>query len=63
MTHGLPSFFKKILFICFVFFFCLLYIFVAAHGLSLFATSRDSSLVAVLRLLNVMASLVAEHRL
>ena len=58
MTHRLPFFFFLILFV-----FCLLYIFVAAHGLSLFATSRDSSLVAVLRLLIVMASLVAEHRL
>ena len=55
--------FLKRFYLFVLFFFCLLYIFVAAHGLSLFATSRDSSLVAVLRLLNVMASLVAEHRL
>ena len=35
----------------------------AAHGLSLVAASGDYSLVAVLRLLTALASLVAEHRL
>ena len=44
-----------------MFVFCRLYIFVAALGLSLFATSGDYPSVAVLRLI-VMASLVAEHR-
>lgn len=56
MTRRRP-FFKIFIYL---FVFCLLYIFVAALGLSLFATSRSS--VAVLRLI-VMASLVAEHRL
>ena len=37
--------------------------YVAAHGLSLGALSRGSSLVVVLRLLIAVASLVAEHRL
>ena len=59
MTHRLPSFFFNFIYL---FVFCRLYIFVAALGLSLFATSGDYSSVAALRLI-VMASLLAEHRL
>ena len=43
--------------------FWLLWVFVAAHGLSLVAASGAYSLAVVGRLLLVVASLVAEHRL
>ena len=46
----------------YLFIYWLCWVFVAAHGLSLFVASRGHSLVAVLRLLTVVASLVAEHR-
>ena len=45
------------------FFFCLCCVFVAACELSLVAVSRGYSVVAVDRLLIVVASLVAEHGL
>ena len=44
-------------------FFFLCWVFIAAQGLSLVVGSEGYSLVAVLRLLTVVASLVAEHRL
>ena len=46
----------------FFFFFWLYWVFAAAHGLSLVAASEGCALVVVLRLLVVLASLVAEHR-
>ena len=44
-------------------YFWLCWVFIAAHGFSLVAMSGGYSLVAVLRLLIVVASLVVEHRL
>ena len=45
------------------FYFCLPWVFAAAHSFSLAAGIRGYSLVAVCGLLTVVASLVAEHRL
>ena len=47
----------------YLFIYWLCWVFVAAHGLSLFVESRGYSLAAVLRLLNAVVSLAAEHRL
>ena len=64
-TNGPPGkslallFKKKKIFI----YFWLCWLFIAAHGRPLVAVSRDCSLVAVLRLLIAVASLVVEHRL
>ena len=53
---------KKNLFIyLFIFWWC--HVFITMYGLSLVAVSRGYSLVKVHRLLIVVASLVAEHRL
>ena len=54
------DFFKKFFIITY---FCLLWVLVAACGLSLVAASRGYSLDAVFGLLIAVASLVAEHRL
>ena len=49
--------------ICILFFYCWLHwVFVATDGVSLVAENRGYSLVAVHRLLFVVASLVVEHR-
>ena len=55
--------FFSILFMCLLIYFCLHWVFVAVSSLSLVAASRGYSLVAVCRLLIVVASLVVEHRL
>ena len=44
-------------------YFWLCCVFVAAHGLSLIATNRGSTLLVVCRLFIAVVSLVAEHRL
>ena len=51
------------LFFSFIYLFWLCWVFLAAHGLSPVAESWGYSLVAVLGLLTVVASLVAEHHL
>ena len=58
-----PHFFYVCLFLFYFICFWLCWVFVAAHGLSLAAASRGSSLVAIQGLLIVVAPLVAEHRL
>ena len=52
-----------IFFFSFIYLFWLCWVFLTAHGLSPVAESRGYSLVAVLGLLTVVASLVAEHHL
>ena len=51
------------LFLNFIYLFVVCRLSVAVHGLSLVETSRGYSLVVVCRLLIVVASFVAEHRL
>ena len=46
-----------------IFYFWLLWVFIAVHGLSLVAAMGGCSLVLVLGLLSAVASLVSEHRL
>jgi hypothetical protein len=47
----------------FIYLFWLLWVFIATNGLSLAEASRGYSLAAAHRLLVVVASLVAEHKL
>ena len=54
---------KNALYFFFLIYFQLCWVFDAAHGLSVVAVSRGYSLAVVHRLLFVVASLVAEHRL
>ena len=62
LLGGIDSIFQPFFFLN-LFIFWLLWVFIAACGLSEVATSGSSSLVAVLGLLIVVASLVVEHRL
>ena len=58
------DFLKQLLFFFFFFFnFWLCWVFIGAQGLSLGAANRGHSLVVVLRLLLVVASLAGQHRL
>ena len=56
-------FFLTTFFSFYVFIYWLCWVFVATYGFSLVAASGKYSVVEVCRLLIVMASLVAEHRL
>ena len=56
-------FFNKFIYLFYLFCFWLRWIFVAVPGLSLVAVSGGYSFIVVHRLLIVVASLVAEHRL
>ena len=58
--HKNKHFFNKFYFI--FFFFCLPWVCTAAVGFSLVAASKGCSLAAVLRLLILVASLIAERR-
>ena len=61
MLLGLELFF---VWWCFVFFpSCMYWVSIAVHGLSLVAMSRGYSLVALYRILILVASLTEQHRL
>ena len=59
MINSICAFFKNY-FILFIYF-CLCWVFVAMHGLSLVAASGGLLFIVVHELLIVVASLVAEH--
>ena len=68
IKYGSPSlfhnelFFKKRFILCICFIFCLRWVFVAAHGLSLVEASGSYSSFVVLGLLIVVASLAVKHK-